>query len=58
MVYLDCGFGTDAIAQMHRQLGNAVPLPLATAIGRALLDAEFEPWFALPEHERLSLLLD
>lgn len=46
----------DPVRQMHRQIGNAVPLPLATAIGRALLDAEFEAWFALPEHERLSAL--
>ncbi|VDC02349.1 unnamed protein product [Peniophora sp. CBMAI 1063] len=46
------------VIEMHRQIGNAVPLPLATAIGRALLEAEFEPWYALPYHERMAPFLD
>ncbi|VDC04221.1 unnamed protein product [Peniophora sp. CBMAI 1063] len=44
------------VIEMHRQIGNAVPLPLATAIGRALLEAEFEPWYALSYEERMAVL--
>jgi site-specific DNA-cytosine methylase len=29
---------------MHRQIGNAVPPPLADAIGKKIVDAWFEQW--------------
>jgi len=29
---------------MHRQIGNAVPLPVAQALGRQLRDSLFEKW--------------
>lgn len=32
------------IKDMHRQIGNAVPPPLADAIGRSLVEAWFEQW--------------
>lgn len=30
---------------MHRQIGNAVPLPISIALGRELLKALFKQWF-------------
>ncbi|KZV63274.1 S-adenosyl-L-methionine-dependent methyltransferase [Peniophora sp. CONT] len=44
------------VIEMHRLLGNAVPMPLSAAIGWAMLMADFEPWYALPENERWSEL--
>ncbi|PFH48401.1 hypothetical protein AMATHDRAFT_5836 [Amanita thiersii Skay4041] len=34
----------DSVVTMHRQIGNAVPYPLAAALGRSLRDALFEKW--------------
>ena len=30
---------------MHRQIGNAVPLPISIALGRELRQALFRQWF-------------
>jgi len=32
------------VKTMHRQIGNAVPLPVAAALGRALREAAFKKW--------------
>ena len=31
---------------MHRQIGNAVPIPVARALGRELRDALYKKWLA------------
>ncbi len=34
----------DDVKDMHRQVGNAVPPPLAEAIGKKIVDAWFQHW--------------
>lgn len=31
---------------MHRQIGNAVPFPVSSALGRELREAAFKYWLA------------
>ncbi|KAF8913180.1 S-adenosyl-L-methionine-dependent methyltransferase [Gymnopilus junonius] len=39
----------DNVVTMHRQIGNAVPIPLAHALGRELRESLFKQWIALRE---------
>ncbi|PPQ70742.1 hypothetical protein CVT26_014707 [Gymnopilus dilepis] len=36
----------DNVVTMHRQIGNAVPIPVARALGRELRDALYKKWLA------------
>ncbi|KAG6878957.1 hypothetical protein C0992_006312 [Termitomyces sp. T32_za158] len=34
----------NGVVTMHRQIGNAVPIPVAVALGRELRKARFKKW--------------
>lgn len=40
----------DDVKTMHRQIGNAVPFPVSSALGRELREAAFKYWLASRAH--------
>ena len=40
---------------MHRQIGNAVPMPISIALGRELRQALFEQWVEARNKRRVEI---